>query len=135
MTQHVKRRREAKNTMLGHSLNTESTHKWSDGSHSECQLLSVISLVPQQTCEHTTTALPYTKHTHIHKLKPIQPKTKDGEEKKKKQQHSAKQSRINMRISSHSSPVKPSSSPSTLTEGPRAAERFYTSVLNPSVLL
>ena len=78
--QHVKTRAGAKNTMLGRSLNTKSScthtvqthththsHKWSDSSHSECQLLSVISLVPQEMCEHTTAA----SHTHTHRLKLI----------------------------------------------------------------
>lgn len=93
------------------------THKWSDSSHSECQLLSVISLVPQEMCEHTTTALPHT-HTHTHTAKPIlltmradgkrQEMESSTKKEGKQQQHSAEQSRINMRISSlRSSPVNP----------------------------
>lgn len=101
-SQHVKTRGEAKNTMLdqrvcAHMLNTH-TPKWIDSSRSKCQLLPDIKLLPQDI-----------RLQHTHTLKPILLTMMANGKRQRlrwKKNHSTKQSRINMRISTlHAFPL------------------------------
>lgn len=74
VAQHVIMSREAKKKLASFSKQSVCAHKlykytqkWSDGSHSSCQLASIISLVPQETREPAIAAL----LLHTQGLKPI----------------------------------------------------------------